>query len=199
MSEHHDDQKAPEGDFVDDVNLEQDVELGDPSRVDGDEADVDAFKAKLKKLKDELAKVKKEKQEYLDGWQRCKADAVNLKQESARSSARSAELLREALVHDLIPVLDSFDMAAGSEAWADVNDGFRSGMEHVRNQLIEALRSHGIERYGKIGEQFDPRLHEVAQEMADVAGKQHEVVKILRYGYRAGDRILRAAQIVIKS
>ena len=189
MAEHGHKKKAPEEDLSDDFELEQDAELGD----------LDAAKAKLKKLKDELLKVKKERQDYLDGWQRCKADAVNMKQESARSAARSAELLREALVHDLIPVLDSFDMAAGSEAWAEVNDGFRSGMEHVRNQLIEALRSHGIDRFGKIGEKFDPRMHEVAQEMADVAGESHSIVKILRYGYKTGDRILRPAHIVIKS
>ena len=188
MSEHEEDARAPHEEPADEIDFEPEDELGD----------IGAAKAKLKKLKDELAKVKKERQEYLDGWQRCKADSVNLKQESARNAARTAELMREALVHDLIPVLDSFDMATGSESWAEVQDGFRSGMENVRNQLLEALRSHGIERFGKIGEPFDPRMHEIVQEMEDAPGDTHDVVKILRYGYKSGDRILRPAHVIIK-
>ena len=107
-------------------------------------------------------------------------------------------MLREALVHDIIPALDSFDMAAGSEAWAEVSDGWKSGMEQVRDQLIGALKSHGVERYGKIGEAFSPHLHEVVQETDDAPGKSHEIVKILRYGYKAGERVLRPAQVIVK-
>ena len=126
----------------DDVDFEVDEELGD----------IDAAKTKLKKLKDELEKVKKERQEYLDGWQRCKADAINARKDTESKAARTAELLREALVHDIIPALDSFDMAAEGEAWGAIDEGWRSGMERVRDQLIEALKRHGIERYGKVGE-----------------------------------------------
>ena len=56
------------------VNFEPEEELGD----------IGAAQAKIRKLKDELEKVKKERQEYLDGWQRAKADAVNSKRESGR-------------------------------------------------------------------------------------------------------------------
>ena len=188
MTKHDDEIAAPNEEPGSEISFESEEELGD----------LGAAKAKLKKLKDELEEVKKERQEFLDGWQRSKADAVNSKQESMRNAARSAELLREALVHDLIPVLDSFDMAAGSDAWAEVNDGFRTGMENVRMQLLNVLDSHGIKRFGKVGELFDPRLHEIAQEM-DGPGNEHSILKILRYGYSAGERVLRPAHVVIKS
>lgn len=171
-----------------DVDFEPEEELGS----------VGAAQAKLKKLREELEKVKQERQEYLDGWQRCKADSINAKKDIESRSARSAELLREALVHDIIPALDSFDMAAGSEAWAEVSDGWKSGMEMVRDQLLNALRQHGVERYGKIGEMFDPKLHEAVQEVDDLPGESHSIVKILRYGYRSNENILRPAQVVIK-
>ena len=152
----------------------------------------------LKKLKEELAKAKQERQEYLDGWQRCKADSINARKETEARASRSAEMLREALVHDIIPALDSFDMAAGSEAWAEVSDGWKSGMELVRDQLVGALKSHGVERYGKVGESYDPHLHEVAQETDDAPGESHEIVRVLRYGYKTGDRVLRPAHVIIK-
>ena len=122
---------------------DNDVDFGPEEEL----GSVAAAQAKLKKLKDELEKVKKERQEYLDGWQRCKADSVNAKKEVEQRASRTAELLREELIHDIIPALDSFDMAAGSEAWAEIGDGWKSGMEAVRDQLINALRPHGIERY----------------------------------------------------
>ncbi|MBI4128815.1 MAG: nucleotide exchange factor GrpE [Parcubacteria group bacterium] len=170
------------------VNFEPEEELGD----------VGPAQAKLKKLREELEKVKKEKQEYLDGWQRAKADAINSKRESETRAARSAEILREELVHDIIPALDSFDMAAGSEAWATVSDGWKSGMERVRDQLLDALKRHGVDRYTKVGDIFNPHLHDVVQEVEDVAGASHEIVKILRYGYKAGERVLRPAQVIVK-
>lgn len=171
-----------------DVDFEPEEELGD----------IGAAQAKLKKLKEELANVKKERQEYLDGWQRCKADSVNLKKDAEARAARVAELLREELIHDIIPALDSFDMAAGSEAWAEVSDGFRSGMEHVRGQLIDALKRHGIERFGKVGDTVDHSLHEIVEERDDVAGESGTIVRILRHGYRTKDKILRPAQVFVK-
>lgn len=171
-----------------DVELELEDEMGD----------VAALKEKMRKLRETLEKAKKERQEYLDGWQRCRADAANAKQESARTAQKMGEMLREELVHDIIPVLDSFDMAAGSESWAQVNDGFRTGMEAVRYQLLDVLERHGIKRFGKVGEHFDPRLHDVAQEDEDAPGESGSVCKILRHGYTAGERVLRPAHVILK-
>ena len=172
-----------------DVEFDANEELGDSAGA----------QQKIKKLREELAAAKKEKQTYLDGWQRCKADMVNEKRESSLSSARAAEMLREALVHDIIPVLDSFDMASGSEQWSALDAGWRNGMEQVRNQLVDALDRHGVKRYGSVGDIFDIQLHDAVQEVNEVPGEQNSIVKILRAGYRANDRVLRPAQVVIKS
>lgn len=186
MNREHEENEAPEEELHVDFEPEEDF------------GDIGAAQAKLKKIKDELAKVKKERQEYLDGWQRCKADAINMKKDAVSSAARSAEMLREALVHDIIPVLDSFDMAAGSEQWNMVEQGWRSGMEQVRNQLVGALEAHGIKRYGKVGDLFDPALHEIVQEESNMPGETHSILRVIRYGYKSGERVLRPAQVVIK-
>jgi molecular chaperone GrpE len=176
------------GEEHDDIDFEPEDEMGS----------VGAAKAKMQKLKDELEKVKQERQEYLDGWQRAKADAINMRKESDISAKRTGELLREALVHDIIPALDSFDMATQSEAWNAVADGWRSGMEMVREQLIGALKSHGVERYGKVGDMYDHNLHDAVQETDDMPGKVGEIVRVLRAGYKSGDRVLRPAQVIVK-
>lgn len=183
----HDEYQAP-GE-LEDVDFEADEEMGD----------VAGAQAKLKKLREQLKEAQQKRDEYLEGWQRCKADAINSRKEALTEADRKAERLKLGLIEDLIPVLDSFDMASGSEAWAEVSDGFRTGVEQVRNQLLDVLSRNGVERFGKVGEQFDPRTEEAVQEMDDAPGNLHSVVRILRYGYRMGSHIIRPAQVIVKS
>jgi len=194
----HENKKAPDEEPQIDVDFEPEE---DPSRLDEDEAElgtVGAALAKLKKLKLELERVKAERQEYLNGWQRSKADAINDRKEYLAQAERAGTRARDALVEQLIPALDSFDLAAGSEQWATIDDGFRTGMEHVRNIIVEALASAGVDRYGKVGETFSPHMHEAIEERDDMAGESGTVARILRYGYKSGERIIRPAQVVIK-
>ena len=180
------------------VNFEPD---DDSSRLVGDEAelgDIGAAKAKIQKLREQLKEAQKKRDEYLDGWQRCKADSINAKKDAEARAERIAGALREDLVHDIIPALDSFDMAAGSEAWATISDGWKSGMEQVRDQLLSALKRHGIERFGRVGDALNHALHEVVEERDDIVGDPNTIVRILRYGYKAGEKILRPAQVIVK-
>ncbi|HTR19019.1 MAG TPA: nucleotide exchange factor GrpE [Candidatus Paceibacterota bacterium] len=176
------------GDEREDLDFEPEDELGS----------VGAAKAKLQKLKDELEKVKKERQEYLDGWQRAKADMVNSRQETLRQAKRQGERAVESFIEDLIPALDGFDLAAGSPSWETVAPEWRSGVSQIQNQLLDALLRQGVKRFGKVGEKFDHALHEAVQETDDMPGEPGTIVRILRYGYRMGDRIIRPAQVILK-
>jgi len=89
-------------------------------------------------------------------------------------------------------------MATGTPAWEAVDENWRSGMEQVRNQMLDALSRHGIERFGKVGEMFSPHLHEAVHEMDDVSGESGSIARILRYGYKSGSRVIRPAQVIIK-
>ena len=157
-----------------------------------------AARTKIKKLRDELAEAKAKRDEYLDGWQRTKADAVNYRKEAALQSDRAHGRGKESVFEDLVPVLDSFDMATGSESWESVDENWRSGMDQIRNQLLGVLSRHGIERFGKIGDMVDHSRDEIVQEMDDVAGESGEIVRVLRFGYRLGDRVIRPAQVIVK-
>ncbi len=168
-----------------DIDFEPEDELGD----------IGALRAKMKKLRDELAEVKKERSDYLDGWQRAKADLVNTKRDFAQSSRQSASLAKESFIEELIPALDSFDMAMGSDAWNAVDAAWRKGVESIRTQILSICATNGVETFGKEGEHFNPELHEAIQEVE--GGESHVVAKVLRSGYRTEERILRPAQVAI--
>lgn len=178
-----------EAEGADEIDFEPEEELGD----------IAAAQAKLKKLRGELAAVKKERQEYLDGWQRAKADMANARKDAELHGRASAERRMESLFEDLIPVLDSFDMAYGSPAWESVDQAWRSGIDHIRNQLLDVLARNGVERYGKVGEPYSPHLHEAVEERDDMPGEPGTIVRVLRYGYRRGEKLLRPAQVIVKA
>ena len=157
---------------------------------------IGAVKAKMQKLRDELAEVKKERTEYLDGWQRAKADLVNTKRESAHVSQRSSTMAREAFISELIPAIDSFDMAMAGDGWQKVDPAWRSGVESIRSQITAVLQSHGVETFGAVGEIFDPTQHESIQEI-DAKGEPGTIAKVLRSGYRTGERVLRPAHVAV--
>ncbi len=161
-------------------------------------SDAASCQQKVQKIRLELKQVQTKRDEYLVGWQREKADGINIRKNAIADAERRAIREKTQLVEDIIPVLDSFDMAADTEAWLLAEGAFRDGIQHVRNQLLDVLARHGVERYGKTGEMFDPRLHEALQETDDSPGKAHSIVKIIRYGYKNDDFVLRPAQVIIK-
>ena len=160
---------------------------------------VGAAQAKLKKLREELKEAKAKGDEYLDGWQRCKADSINSRKEAALYADRSHARGKESIIEDIIPVLDSFDMAMTSDSWNTVAEEWRSGMERIQSQLLDVLARHVIERFGKVGERFDHTLHEAIQELDDVAGESGEIIKVVRNGYRSKEYVIRPAQVIVKA
>ncbi|MDO8521923.1 MAG: nucleotide exchange factor GrpE [bacterium] len=164
--------------------------------LEGEENGSATLANKLKKLRAELEKCKEEKREYLVGWQRCKADSINARKEAASIAERVGNRARDFLVEDIIPALDSFDMAIASDAWAQMDANWRTGMENVRAQLITALLNQGVTAYAEIGDAFDPTLHEAVQEI-DADGESGSVARILRRGYKSAGNIIRPAQVAI--
>lgn len=190
-SDHSEDEirDTSQDDVLDDMDFEPEDELGS----------VGAAQAKIKKLRAELKEAQTKRDEYLAGWQREKADAINLKKEAAHDAIRMAARVKANFVEDLLPALDSFDLAYGSPSWESVDATWRNGIDGIRNQLIDMLTQNGITRFGKVGERLDPYLHEAVQEVTDAPGESGEIVKVLRAGYRAGDHVLRAAQVIVKA
>lgn len=150
---------------------------------------------RVKKLKAELEECKKERQEYLDGWQRLRADIANQKKSDGDVFVRAQSAARDRVLEDLLPVLDAFDMATKGDGWEAVPSSWRSGIEYVHAQLLSVLEQNDIQSFGEMGEQFDATLHEAAsEEKGDAPGT---ILRVIRRGYRANGRIIRPAQVVV--
>lgn len=174
---------------TDDVTFEESTEEGDALSAGN----------KVKKLQEKIKALEKEKQEYLDGWQRARADYANLQKTSEDDKKRFKALFAERFVEDLIPVVDSFLMAmANKEAWEKVDPAWRTGVEYIYSQLMSALDAHGLSLFGEVGELFDPLKHEaVGEESTEDQSLDHKIAKIHQKGFMLGESILRPARVTV--
>ncbi len=153
---------------------------------------------KLKKLREKLKKCEEEKREYLEGWQRAKADAVNEKRRFAEDLRRAKLDGKKEALEKIIPVLDSFHMAFQGDAWESLDSAYKSGIEYIFNQFKSALTDLGAKDYAKEGEGFDPLLHEALKDIeTDDKDKDLKIAKVLRKGYMIEETVLRPAQVEV--
>jgi molecular chaperone GrpE len=156
---------------------------------------------KLKDLREKLRTCAAEKQEYLAGWQRTKADLINTKREFETSRSRLVTMANEGLIEELLPVLDSFQLAqANQAAWQRVDEDWRRGIEHIQNQLIRVLQEYGLEAIGTAGEIFDPARHHAIESIpTNDQSEDQKVERVMQLGYQLGDMVIRPATVHIKS
>ena len=136
---------------------------------------------------------KKLQEEYLHAL----ADFDNLRKRTQRDSEVSRRVALEALVVDLLPVLDNFDRAVQTTDAAASADSLKKGIDLIRRQLREALGKHGVEEYTCVGTPFDPRKAEAISFVHTDEHKPGMVVNEIAKGYTAGGRVLRPARVVV--
>ena len=163
------------------------------------EDEVETPEILIKKLKEKMKILEKDKQEYMDGWQRERADFINYKKRVEGEKAEVVKYATENLVADLIPVFDSFEMAfANKEAWEKVDKNWRMGVEYIHSQLLKALGDNGFKEMDPMGEKFDPKFH-VAEEhvSTDDEKKDGIIISVKKKGYMLNDRVVVAPQVTV--
>lgn len=151
-----------------------------------DEDEVEAGPAALKKLREKLNKAIAEKQEYLDGWQRSRADFANFKREEASLSADKEARIISDLIEVLIPALDTLELMQKHDA--------SENNRMLEKQFLDSLAKLGVKKFGSVGEQFDPYKHEALAQKGDT----NTVESVERSGYSIGEKIIRPAQVILK-
>jgi len=168
----------------------------DPMQFESEE-DLENPTLAMKKLREKLKTCEKEKKEYLDGWQRMRADFANIKRDEEARRGEMIKFASEGLVDDLLPVLDSFSMAFGNkEAWEKVDANWRKGVEYIYAQMYSVLESRGLTEIGKVGELVDPRTHVAVEEVPTILEKDiNTVSEVIQKGYRLHNKVIRPAKV----
>lgn len=155
--------------------------------------------AEPQKALSELEKARAERDEYLAGWQRAKADFSNAQKRHVEDMKAFRAVANEALIEELLPVLQSFEMAfSNKEAWEKADKGWRAGVEYIYTQLRGVLETNGLKELNPMGQKFDVGLHEaVKYQPADDASKEGTVLSVIEKGYTLGGKLVKPAKVVV--
>lgn len=124
--------------------------------------------------------------------QRLQAEYVNYKRRVDRDRALAKQAGAESVVSDLLPVLDSIDLARQ-------HDDMTQGFEMVADALGKLANKHGLVSFGAVGDAFDPTLHEALMQVPLEGQEVTEttVSQVMQIGYKLGDRVLRPARVAV--
>ena len=129
---------------------------------------------------------------------RLRADFDNFRKRTQRERGELFQLANEALILEMLPVIDHFEMGFKSAEEHKTDCSVTEGFRIVYNQLLDVLKKFNVTAIDAVGEPFDPHRHESLVHMPSdkPAGT---VIEQVRRGYMLGEKLLRAAQVIISS
>jgi molecular chaperone GrpE len=143
----------------------------------------------------DLASLQRERDDLLDTTRRLQADFENYRKRVAREQTALAERATAGLLEQLLPVLDSFELAVRNLEGSDVDEKVRKGIELVFAELASVMERAGLERIEARGAPFDPNEHEAV--MQDEGEGEPHVEDVLRAGWKLKGRVLRPAMVKV--
>ncbi len=159
-------------------------------------ADLDRELKNEENLKDMLAQSQREKEEWMNKFCGELADVQNLRKDIQRDNESALKYRAEPFVQQLVPFLNSFDMAFKSEPQDEAAKGWVEGMHMIYKQLMKALGDEGISEINPVkGEPFDPHTMEAIQSIP--GDKPDLVASVFLKGYKLKDRLIRPASVLV--
>lgn len=146
---------------------------------------------------DPIAALEQERDEFKALAQRTQADFVNYKRRTDEERLTVGRMASSQVLVRLLPVLDDLQRAVGATP-EDVPESWANGVKMIAVNLQSIMQAEGVTMYGpEPGDTFDPAEHEAVYFQPTDEQPAGAVLSVVRLGYRAGDRVLRPAQVVV--
>jgi molecular chaperone GrpE len=151
----------------------------------------------LDELRAALAAAREEARQNLDRWVRERADLENLKRRSAKERTDAVRYGTEALIRELLPVVDNLERAVQHAPDTPEARPVVEGVGLVLRTFHDVLERHGVTRVEAQGSRFDPNHHEAVAHVESAEHEPNAVVEEHQRGYRLHDRLLRPALVTV--
>ncbi len=155
-------------------------------------------KAKIKdNKKDKFEKLQAQVDEFLAGWQRAKADYVNLKKEADDKILKNSTLVKSNIFIEFLPIytnlLSAFDHIPETER----NEGWAIGFFHIKKQLEDFLIEQKVIKIKTVGEEFDPNIYDAVEVKHDKKIEDNVILKELSSGFKLGDEVIIHPRVIV--
>ena len=154
-------------------------------------------KKQIEELKKRLKDCQRQKDEYLAGWQRERADFLNYKKEELEKIGNVLKYGDLGLILKILPILDNFDITEKKlpeNLKADVNI---KGILQIKNQILDFLKNQGVEEIKTTGEKFNPNFQEVVEEVERKGVESRIVLEEIQKGYILNGKVLRPTKVKV--
>ena len=146
-------------------------------------------------LQQELTKARSEAAEYLEGWQRARAEFANYKKRVERDQALVYQNAASSVIRRYVDIIDDLERALKNRPQEGEGLSWAGGVELIYRKFLAILESEGVTQTDPTGEMFDPNLHEAVTSEDSPNHESGEIIEVLQKGYLIGDRILRPAMV----
>jgi len=153
--------------------------------------------ASLEESRKALEEKEREAAEYKDKYLRALAEGENQRKRIRQQSEESARIQREALLRDLLSIIDNLERAVAAARDGGNGKPIVEGVEMVLRSMVDFLRSHGVTQLNAVGQPFDPLLHEAIDHVESAEHQPNTVVDEFVRGYQIGERLLRPARVAV--
>ncbi len=145
-----------------------------------------------------VQRLEEERDEALVARQRALADFRNYQRRAAQSEQRAVQGGAAGVVRSLLAVIDHFDLALGQDTEQITVDQLLGGVRIVRDELVKALESHGVQHIEPArGDEFDPNRHQAMMKQPADDVEPNHIVCVLQLGYQMGGLVLRPAKVAV--
>lgn len=163
----------------------------DPIYVSEDES-AEQAESKVKKVRKQLKQTERERKEYLDGWQRERAEFANYKKDIEKHVASSRAAIHQDVLGQFLPIVDNLELALKHTPAEISSSDYGKGIEQIVVQARQFLKQFGVEEIMvKKGDVFNPAEHEA------VDGEGGTVAQVVQKGYTADGTLLRPAKVKV--
>ncbi len=154
-------------------------------------------KGDSQELRTQVENLLKEKDELFGKLQRVSADYINFQKRVTKQTADTIAYEKDKIIKTLLPALDNFEHMLQSANSAENADALLKGIRIIYDQILDILKSHGVERIEALGEKFDPAFHEAVSHKAEPEQEENIVLEEFQKGYKLNGRVLRPSRVVV--
>ena len=144
-----------------------------------------------KKLLSEIEELKAKIAEHDDKYLRMAAEYDNFRRRSREEKDAIYEIALADTVKELLPIIDNLDRAANF----DDGEKVKEGLQITAKATVSVFEKLGVEEFGKVGETFDPNLHNAVLHVDDESYGEGEIIEVFQKGYKKGKHIIRFAMV----
>ena len=162
-----------EGNIEEDLSLEEQVEF----------------------LYSSLDEMKAKADEYLDGWQRARAEFANYKKRILKENTEIHQVARGDVIKIYLDILDDLSRALDERPTQGEGKSWSEGIELIVQKLQSRLETEGVKPMNPLGEDFDPNIHEALMQEESDEYDSGQIIAVVQEGYWLGEKVLRPALV----